>query len=188
MPLSLPDLEGQHARLRAFRDSDAALIQAASSDPLIPLITTVPTNDSEEDALAFIARQRDRLVTGAGYSFAIANVHTDEAVGQIGLWPRAVDTERASIGYWIEAGFRRKGYAAAALRLLTKWALESGDFKRLELAVEPWNEASWRLAERIGFGREGLMRQWQRVGDERKDMYLYAIVRDDLDDTTAEHN
>lgn len=176
----LPRLCDMRVRLRAFCDSDIAVVQAASSDPLIPLITTVPTSDSVDEALAFIARQHDRLVTGAGYSFAIADASTDQAVGQIGLWPRAVDTERASIGYWIEAGFRRRGYASATLRLLTKWAFDSGGFVRLELAVEPWNEASWRLAERIGFGREGLMRQWQRVGTERKDMYLYALVRGEL--------
>lgn len=176
--LELPRLENDRVRLRAFRDSDAALVQAASSDPLIPLITTVLTNASAAEALAFIARQHDRLVTGAGYSFAIADAHTDEAVGQIGLWPRSVDAERASVGYWVEAAFRRRGFAAAALGLLTDWALDSGDFERLELAVEPWNEGSWGLAERIGFRRERLMRQWQRVGEERKDMYLYALLRE----------
>ena len=180
MPLSLPDLKGQHARLRAFRDSDAALIQAASSDPLIPLITTVPTNDSEEDALAFIARQRDRLVTGAGYSFAIANVHTDQAVGQIGLWLQNIGDGQANIGYWIGAGHRRAGYATAALGLLWDWAFTIPEVARLELWIEPWNEASWRLAESLDFRREGLMRQWQTVGDERKDMYLYALLRGEL--------
>jgi len=156
-----------------------ALVQAASSDPLIPLITTVPADDSTGSALSFIARQHDRLSTGAGYSFAIADASTDVAVGQIGLWPRAVDTERASIGHWVLEPFRNAGYATAALGLLTDWALDSGGIERLEMAVEPRNESSWRLAERVGFQREGLMRQWQRVGDERKDMFLYALLRDD---------
>lgn len=178
--LELPLLRDMRVRLRAFCDSDIPVVQAASSDPLIPLITTVPTNDSADESLAYVARQNDRLVTGAGYSFAIADASTDQAVGQIGLWPRAVDTERASIGYWIEAGFRRRGYAVAALQLLADWAFDSGGFARLELAVEPWNEASWGLAERIGFRREGLMRQWQHVGNERKDMFLYALLREDL--------
>jgi len=178
--LRLPPLEDARVRLRAFRDDDLALVRAASSDPLIPLITSVPTNDSEADALAFIARQHDRLATGAGYSFAVADATTDAAVGQIGLWPRAVDPERASVGYWVAADFRGSGYATTALGLLSEWALSAGRFERLELAVEPWNEASWRLAELTGFKREGLMRRWQRVGDERKDMFLYARLRSDV--------
>lgn len=175
----LPPLTNDRVRLRAFRDSDVALVRAASADPLIPLITSVPRNDTEAEALAFIARQHHRLSTGAGFSFAIADAATDAAIGQIGLWPRAVDPERASIGYWVGAASRRGGYAAAALELLTGWALGDGRFERLELAVEPWNDTSWRLAERAGFRREGLMRQWQRVGAERKDMYLYARLRSD---------
>ena len=179
--LVLPLLENDRIRLRAFTEADIAVVQAACSDPHIPLITTVPTNDSEEDALAFIARQRDRLITGAGYSFAIADAHTDEAVGQIGLWLRHIDDGRADIGYWIEASHRQAGYATAALGLLTEWAFTIPEVARLELSVEPWNEPSWRLAERLGFRREGLMRQWQTVGDERKDMYLYALLRLDVE-------
>jgi RimJ/RimL family protein N-acetyltransferase len=40
--------------------------------------------------------------------------------------------------------------------------------------VEPWNTASLRTAERAGFTREGLLRSWQRVGEQRRDMYTYA--------------
>lgn len=50
----------------------------------------------------------------------------------------------------------------------------------MELYVEPWNEGSWRAAERIGYAREGLLRSWQRVGDERRDMYMYSLLPEDL--------
>ena len=178
MTLKLPLLGNDLVRLRAFAEGDSGLIRSVSSDPLIPLITTVPKDDSEASALAFIQRQNDRLETDAGYSFAITDASTDEAVGQIGLWPRAVDPERASLGYWLGAPFRSRGFATAALALVTDWAFDNG-LQRLELAVEPWNEGSWRLAERAGFRREGLMRSWQPVGDERRDMYLYARLSAD---------
>jgi hypothetical protein len=58
-------------------------------DPLIPLITTVPVSGTAADARAFIARQHDRLATGAGYSFAIADAAAGEA-------PRAVSRARAA--------------------------------------------------------------------------------------------
>ncbi|MBZ4498865.1 MULTISPECIES: GNAT family N-acetyltransferase [unclassified Dermacoccus] len=51
------------------------------------------------------------------------------------------------------------------------------EIARLDLFVEPWNEGSWRAAETCGFVREGLLRNWQRVGDEPKDMFAYAITR-----------
>ncbi|GAT88438.1 hypothetical protein CVCC1112_3097 [Paenarthrobacter nicotinovorans] len=44
----------------------------------------------------------------------------------------------------------------------------------MELYVEPWNEGSWRAAERSGFVREGTMRNWLEIGGQRKDMYMYS--------------
>lgn len=47
---------------------------------------------------------------------------------------------------------------------------------RVQLYVEPWNESSWRVAEACGYVREGLLRSWQQVGSERKDMFVYSVV------------
>ncbi|MGI8697201.1 MAG: hypothetical protein ACR2JQ_11260, partial [Mycobacteriales bacterium] len=58
--LVLPTVPAGRFLLRAFDDGDIALAQEASADPLIPLITTVPIDDSIDAALAFIARQHDR--------------------------------------------------------------------------------------------------------------------------------
>ena len=176
LPTAMPRLAHGPVVLRAFRDADAPLVRSVAGDPLIPLITTVPTSGTQADALAFIARQHARLAEGTGYSFAIADAATDEAVGQIGLWLRAIGTGRASTGYWIGLGFRRRGYASAALRALSDWALSLDEVARLELHVEPWNEGSWRAAVACGFAREGLLRSWQQVGDERRDMYMYSRI------------
>jgi RimJ/RimL family protein N-acetyltransferase len=180
LPDVLPALRASTVTLRAFEQRDAPLIQSVASDDLIPLITTVPTSGTRTDALAFIERQHDRLTSGAGYSFAIADASTGEAVGQIGLWLRAIDDGRASVGYWVAARHRGRGYAKTALRTLTTWALSCDEVDRLELYVEPWNEGSWRTAEQCGFVREGLLRSWQAVGGLRRDMFMYSLVAQDL--------
>lgn len=175
-PLQLPTLRGKQVRLRPFKPSDAPLIQAASADQLIPLITSVPTSAAHDEALAFIDRQHDRLTSRAGYSFAITDAETDQAVGQIGLWLHDLKDNRANVGYWVAQEFRRRGYAADALATIVTWALGKPEIDRLELYVEPWNEGSWRTAENIGFQREGLLRQWQKVGSDRKDMFMYSLL------------
>lgn len=136
---------------------------SVAADPLIPLITTVPVSGRRTDALAFIKRQQERLPSGVGYSFAIAEAAGDQAVGQIGLWLRDYRHGRAGIGYWLAPQHRGRGYASTALRALTRWAWTLPGLARLELYVEPWNESSWRTAERVGFQREGLLRSWQPV-------------------------
>ncbi|MEO6470253.1 MAG: GNAT family protein [Aeromicrobium sp.] len=176
LPISIPCLVNPPCKLRAFEPRDADIIASAADDPLIPLITTVPTTGSPADVDAYIQRQHERLTSGAGYSFAIADFETDEAVGQIGLWLHEISTGRASTGYWVASSFRRRGYARAALQALTAWAVELDEVERLHLFVEPWNAGSWRAAEACGFEREGLLHAWEQVGDERKDMYVYSVV------------
>lgn len=166
--------------LRPFGDEDAALVQSAGSDALIPLITTVPASGDLGQARAYIARQHDRLKSGEGYSFAIADAVTDEAVGQIGLWLRNLDQGIASVGYWVASQFRCRGYARAALAAVSGWGLSLDGVHRLELYVEPWNQGSWRAAERVGYRREGLLRSWQQVGSQRRDMYMYSLLPQDL--------
>jgi RimJ/RimL family protein N-acetyltransferase len=173
--LVLPLLAGRTVVLRSFQPADAPMIQESSSDPLIPLITTVPSDNSVDAALAFIERQHNRLQSHAGYSFAIAD-ENDIAVGQIGLWLRNEDHGRASIGYWIRPSARQRGYAADALVAIVAWARTLPNLHRLELCVEPWNEGSWRAAEKAGFQREGLLRAWQRVGGVHRDMFMYSLL------------
>jgi RimJ/RimL family protein N-acetyltransferase len=174
--LHVPRLEDPPLVLRAFAEQDTSLIQEASSDLLIPLITTVPQSADRVEALAFIARQHDRAARGEGYSFAIADHATNAAYGQIGLWLADLPQGRASIGYWIAGPYRRRGLACRALALVSDWALGLADVWRLHLYVEPQNEASWRTAEQAGYRREGLLRSWEAIGDQRRDMYMYSLL------------
>lgn len=172
-PLFLPTLTGETVTLRAWRHSDTAIVMEASQDPLIPQITSVPTTSDERAALAFFERQHRRLRDRAGYAFAIAD-HDDKAVGHIGLFFTPGVSGRASAGYWIASSHRRRGFAHDALTTLTSWAVTLEELDRVELYVEPWNEASWRVAEHAGYEREGLLRDWKRVGGQPRDMYMYS--------------
>jgi RimJ/RimL family protein N-acetyltransferase len=175
--LTMPRLTAGEFLLRAFDYDDVPLVRAVSADPFIPLITTVPSNDSLDEARAYIERQHGRSRTGAGYSFAIALASSDEAVGQIGLWLDNIRHGRASIGYWIAPTHRRRGIAGAALRAITEWGLTLPPVARLELYVEPWNEGSWKTAEAVGYQREGLLRGWQEIDGLRRDMFMYSRLR-----------
>ena len=176
--LVVPCLEGAVVRLRPFQAIDVDAVREASGDPFIPHITTVPDTDDAELAAAYLQRQHERARTGTGYSFAIADTHDVAAAGQIGLWLRDLDQGRASIGYWVRRSARRRGYATDALSTLARWAWSLDGIDRLELYVELWNEGSWRAAARAGFTREGVMRSWQAVAGERRDMFMYSRTRD----------
>lgn len=177
--LKVPTLIAGPLRLRPFAQKDREMVCEAASDPYIPLITTVPAPCSEDEALAFIERQDERARQGIGYPFAIAEAATDAAIGFVGLWLRDAERGRAALGYWIVASARGRGTATRALSTVSRWALTELRIPRLELYVEPWNAASIRTAERAGFKREGLMRSWQQIGAQRRDMYMYSLLQAD---------
>ena len=191
---ALPVLPAGPFRLRAFEPRDVAMVVEASVDPVIPLISSVPPEASVADAAAFVDRQRHRLRDGYGYSFVIAETAgppataghpgapgatSDRGVGSIGLWLRDIDLGRASVGYWVVPSARGRRAAGFALASLAAWVFDQLAIPRLELHVEPWNIASIRTAERAGFGREGLLRSWQGIGDERRDVYAYSLLATD---------
>ena len=183
--LVVPELAAGPFRLRPFALSDLDLIREASADPHIPLITTVPADFTPEAGRAFIERQWDRARQGTGYSFAIADAASGRAAGQAGLWLRDLGQGRASVGYWVAGSARGRGAAGHAVAAISRWAFTSLRIPRLELYVEPWNQASIRTAERAGFRREGLLRSWQEVGGERRDMYMYSLLPADLTDPVS---
>ena len=173
-PLQLPHLEDPPLVLRAFTGQDAPLIREVWTDALIPLIATVPADPGVEAARAFIGRQHARLTSGQGYSFAIADAASGEALGQIGLWLHDLTQGRAGVGYWVAARHRGRGTSRHALQMISTWGLSLPGVHRLELYVEPWNEGTWRVAEQARYQREGLLRSWQAVGGQRRDMYMYS--------------
>jgi RimJ/RimL family protein N-acetyltransferase len=175
--------------LRAPCERDALAIARASSDPSLHLFYGQHQTDLE-GAREQVRRQKLRAELGLGLSLAITDSGTDEALGGIGLWLRAVAPDgatgyreeahgRASLHYWVSPEFRGRGYATAALNALSAWALRLSDVHRLELFIEPTNEPSWRTAERARYHREGLLRSWQQLGDSRRDMFVYSRLPDD---------
>jgi ribosomal-protein-alanine N-acetyltransferase len=179
-PLTVPTLVATPFRLRGFEMSDLGLVGEASSDPHIPLITTVPAVFSESEGVAFIERQWSRAGLGEGCPFVIAEDGSDRGVGAIALMLRNLDEGRASIGYFVVKSARGHGAATHALRAVAAWGLRELGIPRLELFVEPWNAASIVTAERCGFRREGLLRAWQKVGTERRDMFMYSRLPGDV--------
>ena len=66
--------------------------------------------------------------------------------------------QAGEIGYWMAPEARRKGFAAAAVRLVTYWAFRIVGLERLEIMTYPGNTASQALAIAAGFRHEGLLR------------------------------
>lgn len=163
--------------LRRFTDDDVPMVRDLSTDPYVPLIGSLTANATDAQARDWIRRQHDRWTEGTGFSFAVAEGRSGQAVGAIGLWLRELAQGRATAGYSIAPSSRGSGYAAEALRALTAFAWSLPTVHRVELYIEPWNNASIRTARLAGYQREGLLRSHQQIGGQRRSMLLFATLR-----------
>jgi ribosomal-protein-alanine N-acetyltransferase len=165
--------------LREFSDAELPMVQERSADPYVPLMGTLPPNATRQEALDYTGRQRRCLAEGIGFSFAIAEAGTGRGVGGIGLWLAGLDNGRATAGFSVTPSERGPGFASDTLTALTCFAGTIPELHRIELYIEPWNTRSVKTAERAGFEREGLLRSHQEIGGHRRDMLLYAAIKED---------
>ena len=70
-----------------------------------------------------------------------------------------------------------KGYMNEALNGLVSHAFEVMNLRRLEADVDPRNGASVRTLERLGFEREGFLRERWYVNGEIQDALFYGLLR-----------
>jgi len=112
---------------------------------------------------------------------AIVDVAAGRLLGTSQFYRSAPCIHGLELGYIIhDPADRRRGAASEAVRLFSDYLLEARPaVYRLQLIIEAWNVASWKLAERCGFVREGLMRSAGFGSGDPADCFLYARTRKD---------
>jgi RimJ/RimL family protein N-acetyltransferase len=167
--------------LRAWRLDDAAAVEAACSDPeiarWIPWIPVPYTSEHAEAYLHACAEAGDDR-----YPLAIAEAESGEVLGSIDLRLNA-QGYRGHVGYWVAEPARGRGVCTHALRMLSRWAFDELRLQRMELITDPDNGASQRVAEKVGYRREGVMRAHLRHVDGRvRDSVLFSLLPGELVD------
>jgi RimJ/RimL family protein N-acetyltransferase len=170
-----PPLTKNAIALRPFRTGDASDVAAACTDPDIVRFTFMQDGLSIDGARAWIDRGNEAWPQG-NPRYAIVDALDDRVLGQVGM---AVDDHsRAEAFYWVTPRARQRGVASSALGLLADWAFENG-VERLYLLVHPENEASSRVAARLGFTREGVLRSYEPFKGGRPDLVSWSLLRRD---------
>jgi ribosomal-protein-alanine N-acetyltransferase len=163
--------------LRPWNEDDVPALVVACNDPAIAhWIPSIPRPYTDADARGFIERESQPEMR----SFAI---DVDGSLtGAIGLALNAHEY-RGHVGYWVAAPARGRGICTRALRLLSRWALHELGLQRLELITDPDNVASQRVAEKVGYRREGVLRAHLKHPDGRiRDSVMFSLLPGELRD------
>ncbi len=160
--------------LRPWREDDAGAVYAACQDAQIQRwIPVIPRPYTHQHARAFVRGEH-----GLGrHQFAVER--EGEVIGSIGM---GVDESKIGrIGYWCASDRRGQGITTRALRRLCRYALDELGLERLELITDPDNQASQRVAEKVGFQREGVLRAHLLTRDgRRRDSVMFSLLPEEL--------
>lgn len=82
----------------------------------------------------------------------------------------------ADFGYWLGESFWGRGLATIAARAMVEHLMQTGHFVRLQAPVLAWNPASMRVLEKVGFAREGVLRNSVTKDGAVIDSVMYAYT------------
>ncbi len=132
-----------------------------------------PRPPTLEEVRAAIGRWVEARATG-GPNFVYA-LRSPEGALMGGCEIRRLGSGRANVSYWVFPGFRGRGYAARALRLLCAAAAGIAEVDQLEAHIDPDNLASRRVAEAAGFSEAGVVEDESWAG-ELSTRVLYVLT------------
>ncbi len=168
----LPEaMSTERLRLRRLQVRDAEALFVARGDPEVCRYWSTPPHESVSDTRA----ELERFSSGGGaVSWAITTPPDDEALG----WVTLIDVRPgvAELGYILRRALWGKGYAREAVQAMMHEVFSRGLIHRLAADMDPRNRASVKLVERLGFEREGLLRENWLVANERCDSVIYALL------------
>ena len=140
--------------------------------------TRIPTAPPADYSTTWLSTYEKAWRDGSRAGFAI-ETHEGEFLG-LGLFVQLESEGRqGEIGYVVGPDARGKGVATRTLRLLTDWGFSELGLERIELWIDVANPASERVAERVGYVREGVLRSYWFKEDIRRDFGIWSRLRSD---------
>ena len=158
---ALTDATGMFAML-----SDAETVRYWSHQPVTDISEAVKklNENLESDA------------QGNSITWAITMKDDDSMIGHCVLFHFDQDSHRAEIGFMMNRDYWQRGYMQQVLQAVLDFGIEKLELHRFEADVDPGNNGSLALLEKLGFEREGYFRERWLICGEWKDSVMLALL------------
>jgi [ribosomal protein S5]-alanine N-acetyltransferase len=177
MSLPTPTLHTARLRLRPFTGADAdALFVLHSNADVLRYWDSPPWSDPAR-AGRFIAACQQMAEEGSGARLAVDRVSDGTFIGWCSLTRWNPDYRSSSMGYCLDEAAWSHGYATEAARAVLQWAFDTLDLNRVQAETDTRNGASAHVLEKLGFLREGTLREDCVVNGDVSDSWVYGLLR-----------
>jgi len=178
---SMTQLMDADITLCAFQIEDSTQLYQAVYESLMelkPWMSWATEDYTELTAREYIAVAQARWEERTLFAFAITR--DDEILGGCTLSSIHPIYRFCNIGYWVRTSKHGQGIAGRAAKLAVRFGFENLDLIRAEIVVAVGNEASRRVAEKIGAHYEGVLLNRMVVGKSISDAHMYSLLPSDF--------
>lgn len=98
-------------------------------------------------------------------------------LGTLGFYLYSEKNRRVELGYDLAKEHWGKGYMTEAVTEVLRYGFMGLELNRVEATVDYRNNRSIKLLERVGFKREGLLRQRHYYGGSYQDELFYGLLK-----------
>ena len=162
--------------LRPLTEADIPVFFAIFSHAEVMRYWSSPPLSEIEQARNLVLDIQDGYQTGAYLQLGIERRSDSTLIGTCTLFAFHTASRRAELGYALGRPYWGAGYMHEALTALVDYAFDALDLHRLEADIDPRNAASARTLERLGFQKEGHLRERWIVDGEISDTAWYGLL------------
>lgn len=173
-------LESDRLILRRFNRRDADSIAESVMSSLPELGRWLPwahVSYNREDAASFIRESSQAWREGRAFDFAIRSKKIpDRHIGNVSIWPVSRLGRTGEIGYWVRSDSTSSGIGTEATAKVMELGFSQLGFHKINLRIAVGNHASEKIATKLGFTKEGILREELQIRGRWVDHHLYSML------------
>lgn len=113
----------------------------------------------------------------AGTEYGYVILHHNAMIGRIGIHYIQKQSRSGAVGYWIGKDHEGKGIITASCKALINHCFSILNLNRIEIKCGVGNDRSAAVPKRLGFTKEGVLRQAEWLNNDFIDLTLYSVLQ-----------
>jgi RimJ/RimL family protein N-acetyltransferase len=172
----LPTIDAPRVRLRWLDENDAAGLFEIFSNREVTRYWGWPALEDIAAATELVRSIHGMFEQRSLFQWGVVRRDLDQVIGTSTLAHVDPRNGRAELGFALHRGHWGQGFAGEAVTALIQFAFGPLGLRRLEADVDPRNDRSLALLQRLGFVREGYLRERWNVNGEIQDAVFCGLL------------
>jgi len=179
---SFPEFESERLLFRKFLLSDAKDLLLIRSNDAVMKYLDIARFESIADAEKMIRTVSESYDKETGINWGIVEKHSNNFIGYFGFWRMIPEHCRAEIGYALKPEYWGRGYMYETINRMVRFGFKNMNLHSIEANVNPDNDKSKKVLEKIGFKKEAYFRENYLFNNRFLDSIIYSLLEKDLTD------